>query len=70
MDTPSVDPQPLAGDPVAYAAHQQVQEELYRAAVAAMRLLQDRQQHTPEEHLDARERKVLGQLRDAIKANS
>jgi len=60
----------LAGDPVAYAAHQQVQEELYRAAVAAMRLLQDRQQHTPEEHLDARECKVLGQLRDAIKANS
>ena len=70
MDTPSVDPQTLAGDPVAYAAHRQVHEELYRAAVAAMRLLQDRQQHTPEEHLDSRERHVLRQLRDAVRQAS
>ena len=70
MDTPSIDPQTLAGDPVAYAAHRQVQEELYRAAVTAMRLLQDRQQHTPEEMLDSRERKVLGQLRAAVRSAS
>jgi hypothetical protein len=67
VDTPSIDPQTLAGDPVAYAAHRQVQEELYRAAVAAMRLLQDRQHHTPEEHLDSRETTVLRQLRAAIR---
>jgi hypothetical protein len=60
----------LAGDPIAHAAHRQVQEDFYRATMAAMRLLQDRQQHTPEEHLDLRERKVLRQLRDAIRANS
>jgi len=67
VDTPSVDPKTLAGDPVAYAAHRQVQEDLYRAAVAAMRLLQDNQQHTPEEHLDSRERCVLRQLRAAVR---
>jgi hypothetical protein len=66
VDTRSV----AAGDPTAYAARIKAQEELYRAAVVAMRLLQDRQAHTPEEHLDGRERKVLRQLRDAIRANS
>ncbi len=55
MDTPSVDPKTLAGDPVAYAA------------VVAMRLLQDRHQHTPEEHLDSRERHVLRQLRAVVR---
>ena len=70
MDTPIVDPQTLAGDPVAYAAHRQVQEDLYLAAVAAMRLLQDRQQHTPEEHLDSRGRCTLRQLRAAARRAS
>jgi hypothetical protein len=40
------------------------------AAAAAMRLLQDRQAHTPAEMLDPRERKVLRQLRDAVRAAS
>ena len=43
------------------------QEDLYRAACSAMRLLQDRQTHTPEEMLDPRERKVLRTLRTAIR---
>jgi len=43
------------------------QENLYRVACAAMRLLQDRQAHTPEEMLDPRERKVLRQLRSAVR---
>jgi len=46
------------------------EEELYRAACEAMRLLQDRQQHAAAEHLDPRERRVLRQLREAIKAHS
>jgi hypothetical protein len=66
VDTRSV----AAGDPIAHAARIKAQDELYRAAVVAMRLLQDRQQHTPEEHLDSTERRVLRQLRDAIRANS
>jgi hypothetical protein len=45
------------------------EQELLRAAAAAMRLLQDRQQHVPPEHLDPRERKVLRQLRDAVRAS-
>ena len=70
VDTPSVDPKTLAGDPVDYAAKIKAQEELYRAAVVAMHLLQSRQQHTPAEYLDGREQKVLRQLRDAIRASS
>ena len=70
MDTPSVDPKTLAGDPVDYAAKIKAQEELYRAAVVAMRLLQDRQAHTPAEMLDDRERRVLRQLRAAIRATT
>ena len=66
MDTRSV----AAGDHIAHAAQIKAQEELYRAAVVAMRLLQDRQQHTPEEHLDSRERKVLRQLRAAVRSAS
>jgi hypothetical protein len=34
-----------------------------------MRLLQDRQQHVPPEMLDPRERKVLRQLRDSVRAS-
>jgi hypothetical protein len=56
-----------AGDPIAHAARIKAQEELYRAAVVAMRLLQDRQAHTPEEHLDGRERRVLRALREAVR---
>jgi hypothetical protein len=63
VDTRSV----AAGDPTAYAAHKQAQEELLAATITAMRFFQDRQQHTPEEMLDARERKVLRQLRDAVR---
>lgn len=70
MDTSSVDPQTRAGDPIAYAAHRQAQEELLTAAAAAMRWLQDRQQHTPEEMLDARETRVLNQLREAVRSAS
>ena len=42
-------------------------DELLTAACEAMRLLQDRQAHTPEEMLDPRERKVLRQLRSAVR---
>jgi hypothetical protein len=35
-----------------------------------MRLLQDRQQHTPEEMLDPRETRVLNQLREAVRSAS
>ena len=69
MDTRSVNPTTLAGDPFAAQAEKAwPDDELLRAAAAAMRLLQDRQQHTPEEHLDGRERRVLRQLRAAIRA--
>jgi hypothetical protein len=66
----SVDPTTLAGDGIAHAAQIKAQEELLAAACEAMRLLQDRQAQTPEEHLDGRERRVLRQLRDAIRATS
>jgi len=46
------------------------QENLYRAVCAALRLLQDRQAHTPEEMLDPRERRVLRQLRQAVRQAS
>jgi len=42
-------------------------DELLTAACQAMRFLQDRQAHTPEEILDPRERKVLRQLRSAVR---
>jgi len=42
-------------------------DELLAAACEAMRLLQDRQAHTPEEMLDPRERKVLRSLRQAAR---
>jgi hypothetical protein len=42
-------------------------QELLAAACSAMRLLQDRQRHVPEEMLDGRERRVLRQLRDAVR---
>jgi hypothetical protein len=59
-----------AGDPIAHAAQVKAQEELLAAACEAMRLLQSRQQHVPEDHLDGRERRVLRQLRAAIRAAS
>ena len=59
-----------AGDPIAYAAQKKAQEELLAAACAAMRWLQDRQAHMPEEMLDGRERKVLRQLRAAIRKSA
>ncbi len=65
----SVDPTTLAGDPFRAQPHHH-DDELLRAAAAAMRLLQDRQAHTPEEHLDGRERKVLRRLRDAVRQAS
>ena len=52
------------------ATHRTNQEErVFAAACEAMRLLQSRQAHTPEEMLDPRERKVLRQLRDAVRAS-
>ena len=42
-------------------------DELLAAACEAMRLLQDRQAHTPMEMLDPRERKVLRSLRQAVR---
>ena len=56
-----------------YAALKRVEDnplELLQAACGAMRLLQSRQQHTPEEMLDPRERKVLRQLRDAVRISA
>jgi hypothetical protein len=41
--------------------------ELLAAACEAMRLLQDRQAHTPEEMLDPREARVLRLLRSAVR---
>jgi hypothetical protein len=61
---------PPAGDGFYAAAQKQAHEDLYRAACEALRLLQNRQQHTPEEHLDSRERKVLRQLRAAVRSAS
>ena len=68
--TCSVDPTTLAGDPFAAQPHHHDDGELLRAAAAAMRLLQDRQQHVPEEHQDGREIKVLRQLRAAVRRAS
>jgi hypothetical protein len=42
-------------------------KELLGAACEAMRLLQDRQAHTPIEMLDPRESRVLRQLRSAVR---
>ena len=42
-------------------------DELLAAACEAMRLLQDRQAHTPQEMLDSREFRVLRQLRSAVR---
>ena len=42
-------------------------DELLAAACEAMRLLQDRQAHTPQEMLDPREHKVLRLLRSAVR---
>ena len=58
----SVHPETLAGDPIHAAG-----DELYRAACCALRLLQDRQEHMPEEMLDLRETRVLRQLRSAVR---
>jgi hypothetical protein len=41
--------------------------ELLAAACEAMRLLQDRQSHTPQEMLDPRETRVLKRLRSAVR---
>jgi len=41
-------------------------DELLAAACEAMRLLQDRQAHTPEHMLDPRESRVLRQLKGAL----
>jgi hypothetical protein len=61
---------PPQGDPfTARNGQTQAAEELMAAACEAMRLLQDRQQHTPEQLLDPRERRVLKQLRTAIRAS-
>ena len=46
------------------------ERELFAAACEAMRLLQSRQAHTPEEHQDPRERKVLRQLRRVVRQAS
>ena len=42
-------------------------DQLFAAACEAMRLLQDRQAHTPQEMLDPREIRVLRSLRTAIR---
>jgi len=69
MDEVRISP---AGDGF-YAALKRVEDdplELLQAACEAMRLLQSRQAHTPEEMLDPRERRVLKQLRTAVRAAS
>jgi hypothetical protein len=68
MDELTVHHETRGGDGFYAAAHRQVHEELLAAACEAMRLLQDRQAHTPAEMLDGRERRVLRQLRAAIRA--
>ena len=42
-------------------------DDLLAAACEAMRLLQERQAHTPQEMLDPREIRVLRQLRSAVR---
>ena len=42
-------------------------DQLFAAACEAIRLLQDRQAHTPQEMLDPREIRVLRSLRTAIR---
>jgi len=44
------------------------EQNLLAAACEAMRLLQDRQAHTPQEMLDSREAGVLRQLRSAVRS--
>jgi len=67
---------PRAGDPFSAKGETpghgaaDTRDELLAAAATAMRLLQSRQAHTPEQMLDGRERKVLKQLRNAIRAAS
>ena len=53
-----IDPSVAAGDPIAYAAQQQAQEELLEAAAAALDWLYDRRAHLPEDLAAAR---VVGQ---------
>jgi hypothetical protein len=49
------------------APAQNAQDHLLAAACEAMRLLQDRQAHVPQETLDPREIGVLRQLRSAVR---
>jgi len=59
---------PPAGDGFYAASKEAAHEEvLFAAACEAMRLLQDRQLHTPIEMLDPREIRVLRSLRTAIR---
>jgi hypothetical protein len=61
---------PPAGDGFYAVDKRQAEAELFAAACEAMRLLQVRQAHTPEEMLDPRETGVLRQLRQTIRKAS
>jgi hypothetical protein len=60
-------PEALAGDPIAYAAHRQAQEELLQAAEATLDWLEDRRRHQPPELFDTREGTHFRALREAIR---
>jgi hypothetical protein len=62
VDVPSV----AAGDPLAYAAQKQAQEELVEAARFAVRWFRQREQHAPPDTEFGGEAEVEVRLRQAI----
>jgi hypothetical protein len=62
----TVHPEVLAGDPIAYAARSQANEELLEAARFAVRWFRQREQHAPPETEFGGEAEVEGRLRRAI----
>jgi hypothetical protein len=66
VDTPIVDPQTLAGDPVAHVTQKQAQEDLLRAAENALCWLENRRNHYPPQMRDGREGAHRKALREAI----
>ena len=66
MDTSSVDPQTRAGDPIAYAAQRQAQEELLDAARFAAHWFRERERHAPANSEFGGEAECEHRLRKAI----
>jgi hypothetical protein len=63
VDVPSV----AAGDPIAYAARRQAEEELLEAAKFAVRWFREREQHAPPESAFGGEAEVEARLKRAIR---